>query len=79
MTTTSARHVSGRKLRLSHVGLSCFDLPRLEDFYTRVTLDDAEILHRTEEMCRATGDCQPYEEWREKTAARIADDQARLR
>jgi len=33
---TSASHVAGRKLTLSHVGLSCFDLARLEDFYTRV-------------------------------------------
>ena len=33
----------------------------------------------TEELCRATGDCQPYEEWRAEIARRIADDQAVLR
>ncbi len=33
---TSVPNVVGRKLTLSHVGLSCFDLARLEDFYTRV-------------------------------------------
>ena len=44
-----------------------------------LALDDAEILRRREEMCRATGDCQPLEEWREKIAGQIADDQARLR
>src|SRR5262245_37175536 len=36
MTMTSGPHVAGRKLTLSHVGLSCFNLARLEDFYTRV-------------------------------------------
>ena len=36
MTTTTVRHVEGRKLTLSHFGLSCFDLARMEDFYTRV-------------------------------------------
>src|SRR5271168_1991423 len=36
MTMTSVPNVVGRKLTLSHVGLSCFDLARLEDFYTRV-------------------------------------------
>src|SRR5713101_4002705 len=36
MTTHSAPNVEGRKLTLSHVGLSCFDLARMEDFYTRV-------------------------------------------
>jgi catechol 2,3-dioxygenase-like lactoylglutathione lyase family enzyme len=42
-------------------------------------LDDAEILRQTEAICRATGDCRPYEEWREQVAARITTDQARLR
>ena len=28
--------VEGRKLTLSHLGVSCFDLERMEDFYTRV-------------------------------------------
>ena len=203
MTTTSAPHVSGRKLTLSHVGLSCFDLDRVEDFYTRVlgmtvtdrgpvpggerlvflttdpgehhqlvlasgrtegtvlegpvlggswgaavfqltfrledlatlrrvqerlaaegntnfiplnhgnswsvytrdpegnglefvvdspwfihqpfgefldlSLDDAEILRRTEELCRATGAYQPFEEWRAQIAGQIVADQARLR
>jgi catechol 2,3-dioxygenase len=204
MTTATDAHVDGRKLTLSHVGLSCFDLDRLEDFYTRVlgmtvsdrgevpggmprlvflttdpsehhqlvlasgrtegeilagpvlggsfgsaifqltfrladlamlrrvqerlaaegntnfipinhgnswslytrdpegnglefvvdspwyvrqpcgefldlSLDDVEILRRTEDLCRATGDCQPYEEWRAEIARRIADDQAVLR
>ena len=41
--------------------------------------NDAEILRRTEEMCRATGDWQPYDEWRGRIARQIADDQARLR
>src|SRR5437016_6592421 len=36
MAAANARHVDGRKLTLSHVGLSCFDLARMEDFYTRV-------------------------------------------
>jgi catechol 2,3-dioxygenase-like lactoylglutathione lyase family enzyme len=44
-----------------------------------LALDDAEILRRTEEMCRATGDCRPFEEWRAGIARQIADDQARLR
>jgi catechol 2,3-dioxygenase len=204
MTMTSAPNVVGRKLSLSHVGLSCFDLTCLEDFYTRVlgmtvtdrgnvpggnaqlvflttdpaehhqlvlasgrtegtilkgpvpggswgaaifqltfrladlatlrrvqqrliaegntnfiplnhgnswsvytrdpegnalefvvdspwyvhqpagefldlALYDAEILRRTEEMCRATGDWQPFDEWREKIAGQISADQARLR
>jgi catechol 2,3-dioxygenase len=203
MAAANARHVDGRKLTLSHVGLSCFDLARMEDFYTRVlgmtvtdrgevaggsaqlvfmttdpsehhqlvlasgrtegtilegpvlggsfgaaifqltfrlqdlatlrrvqqrlvaegntnfvplnhgnswslytrdpegnalelvvdspwyvhqpsgalldlTLDDAEILRQTEELCRATGDWQPYDDWREQIARRIAADQARL-
>jgi catechol 2,3-dioxygenase len=44
-----------------------------------LSLDDAEILRQTEELCRATGDWQPYGEWREKIARQIADDQAGLR
>ena len=36
MTTKAAPHVEGRQLSLSHFGLSCFDLTRMEDFYTRV-------------------------------------------
>src|SRR5215470_6073009 len=36
MSTPTAPHVEGRKLTLSHFGLSCFDLARMEDFYTRV-------------------------------------------
>src|SRR5262250_65740 len=36
MAATHARNVDVRKLTLSHVGLSCFDLERMEDFYTRV-------------------------------------------
>jgi hypothetical protein len=44
-----------------------------------LSLDDAEILRRTEEICRATGDWQPYGEWRERIARQIADDQAQLR
>jgi catechol 2,3-dioxygenase len=44
-----------------------------------LALDDAEILRQTEAICRATGDWQPYEEWRTKIARQIADDQARLR
>jgi catechol 2,3-dioxygenase len=34
--TNDAAPVRGRKLSLSHFGLSCFDLTRMEDFYTRV-------------------------------------------
>src|SRR5882724_3154953 len=203
MTATKVRHVEGRKLALSHFGLSCFDLARMEDFYARVlgmtvtdrgdvagggarlvflttdpsehhqlvlasgrtegvilegpvlggsfgaaifqvtfrledlatlrrvqqrlvaegntnfvplnhgnswslytrdpegnalelvvdspwyihqpsgefldlSLDDAEILRQTEAICRATGDWQPFDDWREKIARQIADDQARL-
>jgi catechol 2,3-dioxygenase len=44
-----------------------------------LSLDDAEILRQTEELCRATGDWQPVDEWRAKLARQIADDQARLR
>jgi catechol 2,3-dioxygenase len=36
MSTARVPHVDGRKLSLSHFGLSCFDLARMEDFYTRV-------------------------------------------
>ena len=36
MTATTAPAVEGRKLTLSHLGLSCFDLDKMEDFYTRV-------------------------------------------
>ncbi len=36
MTTTPSPHVAGRRLTLSHFGLSCFDLLKMEDFYTRV-------------------------------------------
>ncbi|MGO9453041.1 MAG: VOC family protein [Candidatus Binataceae bacterium] len=44
-----------------------------------LSLDDAEILRRTEQICRATGDWQPVDEWREKIARQIGNDQARLR
>ena len=44
-----------------------------------LSLDDAEIVRRTEELCRATGDWQPYTDWRTRIARQIADDQARLR
>ena len=43
-----------------------------------LSLDDAEILRQTEAICRATGDWQPFDDWREKIARQIADDQARL-
>lgn len=43
-----------------------------------LTLDDAEILRQTEEICRATGDWQPYDEWRARIAERIAADQSCL-
>ncbi len=36
MSTASVPVVDGRKLSLSHFGLGCFDLRRMEDFYTRV-------------------------------------------
>ena len=36
MTTMSTSPIAGRKLTLSHFGLSCFDLAKMEDFYTRV-------------------------------------------
>jgi catechol-2,3-dioxygenase len=202
--TSAAGHVAGRKLTLSHVGLSCFDLARMEDYYTRVlgmtvtdrgelpggafqlvflttdpaehhqlvlasgrtegtilegpvpggsfgaaifqltfrledlatlrrvqqrliaegntnfiplnhgnswslytrdpegnalefvvdspwfvhqprgdmldlSLDDAEILRQTEAICRATGEWQPYQDWRERIARQISADQAGLR
>jgi len=105
MSTATVPTVEGRKLSLSHFGLSCFDLARMEDFYTRdpegnaielvvdspwyvhqpcgeyldLSLDDAEILRQTEELCRAAGGCEPVETWREKLARRIAADQACLR
>jgi catechol 2,3-dioxygenase len=47
--------------------------------YLDLSLDDAEILRQTEALCRATGDWQPYDEWRTDVARRIADDQAGLR
>lgn len=36
MSNSSTNPVAGRKLTLSHFGLSCFDLQKMEDFYTRV-------------------------------------------
>src|SRR5437868_8136250 len=36
MPSANVPTVEGRKLSLSHFGLSCFDLARMEDFYTRV-------------------------------------------
>ena len=36
MTTTHSTPVAGRKLTLSHLGIGCFDLAKMEDFYTRV-------------------------------------------
>ena len=47
--------------------------------YLDLSLDDAEILRQTEAICRASGDWQPYDAWREQIAKRIADDQAVLR
>lgn len=47
--------------------------------YLDLSLDDAEILRQTEALCQATGDWQPYEDWRAQVAQRIADDQAGLR
>jgi catechol 2,3-dioxygenase len=44
-----------------------------------LSLDDAEILRRTEEICHAAGGWQPYGTWREQIARQIADDQAGLR
>ena len=47
--------------------------------YLDLSLGDEEILRQTEELCRATGDWKPYEEWRAEVAERIAADQAGLR
>src|SRR5438876_7393936 len=47
--------------------------------YLDLSLDDGEILRQTEELCRATGDCEPFDVWREKIARRIVADQAHLR
>jgi hypothetical protein len=47
--------------------------------YLDLALSDEEILRQTEELCRATGDWRPYEEWRAEVAARIVADQASLR
>ena len=47
--------------------------------YLDLSLDDDEIMRQTEEICRATGDWKPYEEWRVEVAQRIAADQAGLR
>jgi len=46
--------------------------------YLDLGLDDAEILRRTEELCRAAGEWEPVASWREKVARRIAADQAYL-
>ncbi len=43
-----------------------------------LTLDDAEILRRTEALCESKGK-EPYEAWRARIAHQIASDQARLR
>ncbi len=43
-----------------------------------LSLDDAEILRQTEDLCRTRGDWQPFEDWRQQIARRIADDQAGL-
>ena len=47
--------------------------------YLDLSLDDVEILRQTEAICRASGEWQPYGEWRATIARRIADDQAHLR
>jgi catechol 2,3-dioxygenase len=47
--------------------------------YLDLSLDDDEILRQTEALCRATGDWQPYEQWRADVARRIVADQAGLR
>jgi catechol 2,3-dioxygenase-like lactoylglutathione lyase family enzyme len=47
--------------------------------YLDLSLDDAEILRQTEALCRATGNWQPYDQWRTEVAERIAADQAELR
>src|SRR5258706_16437890 len=36
MASANVPTVEGRKLSLSHCGLGCFDLGKMEDFYTRV-------------------------------------------
>src|ERR1043166_7045972 len=36
MPTPPQPQIAGRRLMFSHFGLSCFDLSRMEDFYTRV-------------------------------------------
>ena len=60
MTMTSVPPVAGRKLTLSHVGLSCFDLARLEDFYTRVlgmtVTDRGAVLGGTDRLVFLTAD-----------------------
>jgi len=47
--------------------------------YLDLSLDDAEILRQTEAICQATGDWQPFDEWRAGIAQRIVADQAALR
>jgi catechol 2,3-dioxygenase-like lactoylglutathione lyase family enzyme len=47
--------------------------------YLDLSLDDDEILRQTEALCRASGDCRPYDAWRAEVARRIAADQAGLR
>jgi len=47
--------------------------------YLDLSLDDSEILRQTEAICQATGDWQPFEEWRAGIAHRITADQAALR
>lgn len=46
--------------------------------YLDLSLDDAEILRQTEELCQATGQREPYPVWRARIAEQIAADQARL-
>jgi catechol-2,3-dioxygenase len=43
-----------------------------------LTLDDAEILRRTEKLCQSRGG-EPYGAWRARIARQIASDQAPLR
>jgi len=43
-----------------------------------LTLDDAEILRRTEALCESKGG-EPYDAWRARIARQIASDQAGLR
>jgi catechol 2,3-dioxygenase-like lactoylglutathione lyase family enzyme len=47
--------------------------------YLDLSLDDAEILRQTEAICQATGNWQPFDEWRAGIAHRIVADQAALR